>query len=75
MSARARLLLVDDDPGLLRLLGMRLSSEGFQVATAASGAEALRQLQKEPADVVISDLRMDTERGAQPLQRAAAESR
>ena len=56
---RARLLLVDDDPGLLRLLGMRLSSEGFQVATAASGAEALRQLQKEPADVVISDLRMD----------------
>lgn len=59
MSARARLLLVDDDPGLLRLLGMRLSSEGFQVATAASGAEALRQLQKEPADVVISDLRMD----------------
>ena len=59
MSARARLLLVDDDPGLLRLLGMRLSSEGFQVVTAASGAEALRQLQKEPADVVISDLRMD----------------
>lgn len=59
MSARARLLLVDDDPGLLRLLGMRLSSEGFQVATAVSGAEALRQLQKEPADVVISDLRMD----------------
>ncbi|MFR0655894.1 two-component system response regulator GlrR [Pantoea sp. SIMBA_079] len=59
MSSRARLLLVDDDPGLLRLLGMRLTSEGFQVATAASGAEALRQLQKEPADVVISDLRMD----------------
>ncbi len=59
MTSRARLLLVDDDPGLLRLLGMRLSSEGFQVATAASGAEALRQLQKEPADVVISDLRMD----------------
>nr|WP_314685960.1 two-component system response regulator GlrR [uncultured Pantoea sp.] len=58
MSSRARLLLVDDDPGLLRLLGMRLTSEGFQVATAASGAEALRQLQKEPADVVISDLRM-----------------
>ncbi len=42
----ARLLLVDDDPSLLKLLGMRLSSEGYQVTTAASGPEALRLLQK-----------------------------
>ena len=55
----ARLLLVDDDPGLLKLLGMRLSSEGYQVATAPSGPDALRLLQKEKIDLVISDLRMD----------------
>ncbi|WP_187487362.1 two-component system response regulator GlrR [Duffyella gerundensis] len=55
----ARLLLVDDDPGLLTLLGMRLTSEGFQVTTAASGPEALRQLDKEKVELVISDLRMD----------------
>ncbi|PKH21856.1 two-component system response regulator GlrR [Enterobacterales bacterium CwR94] len=55
----ARLLLVDDDPSLLKLLGMRLSSEGFTVTTAASGQEALRLLFKEPIDLVISDLRMD----------------
>ena len=30
----ARLLLVDDDPGLLKLLGMRLVSEGYSVVTA-----------------------------------------
>lgn len=54
-----RLLLVDDDPGLLTLLGMRLTSEGFQVTTAASGPEALRQLDKEKVELVISDLRMD----------------
>jgi two-component system response regulator GlrR len=59
MKQAARLLLVDDDPGLLKLLGMRLSSEGYQVATAASGPEALRHLQKEKIDLVISDLRMD----------------
>ncbi len=59
MNQRAHLLLVDDDPGLLKLLGMRLSSEGYQVTTAASGPEALRQLQKERVDLVISDLRMD----------------
>ncbi|MEQ4531656.1 MAG: two-component system response regulator GlrR [Mixta sp.] len=55
----ARLLLVDDDPALLKLLGMRLISEGFQVATAGSGPDALRQLNKEKVDLVISDLRMD----------------
>jgi len=55
----ARLLLVDDDPSLLKLLGMRLSSEGYQVTTAASGPDALRLLQKEQIDLVISDLRMD----------------
>lgn len=55
----ARLLLVDDDPSLLKLLGMRLSSEGFSVTTAESGPEALRVLNRDTLDLVISDLRMD----------------
>ncbi|WP_340607893.1 two-component system response regulator GlrR [Xenorhabdus bharatensis] len=61
MTARnpAHLLLVDDDPSLLKLLGMRLISEGFRVTTVESGHEALRTLLKEKVDLVISDLRMD----------------
>ncbi|MFC0140568.1 two-component system response regulator GlrR [Erwinia mallotivora] len=55
----ATLLLVDDDPSLLKLLGMRLGSEGFRVLTAESGPEALRILPREKTDLVISDLRMD----------------
>lgn len=55
----ANLLLVDDDPGLLKLLGMRLTSEGFHILTAQSGQEALKLLSKEKIDLVISDLRMD----------------
>ncbi|MGL5106975.1 MAG: sigma 54-interacting transcriptional regulator, partial [Plesiomonas shigelloides] len=55
----ASLLLVDDDPSLLRLLGMRLNSEGFQVETALNGQEALRILERDKIDLVISDLRMD----------------
>ncbi|THD54529.1 two-component system response regulator GlrR [Enterobacteriaceae bacterium ML5] len=55
----ASLLLVDDDPSLLKLLGMRLTSEGFRVTTAESGAEALRVLYRERIDLVLSDLRMD----------------
>ncbi|WP_410013993.1 two-component system response regulator GlrR [Sodalis sp. C49] len=55
----AHLLLVDDDTSLLKLLGMRLTSEGFTVTTAESGQDALRVLAREKIDLVISDLRMD----------------
>ncbi|HDG8092583.1 TPA: two-component system response regulator GlrR [Klebsiella oxytoca] len=61
----ARLLLVDDDPGLLKLLGMRLVSEGYSVVTAESGPEALRTLSRDKVDLVISDLRMDEMDGLQ----------
>lgn len=61
----ARLLLVDDDRGLLKLLGMRLVSEGYSVVTAESGPEALRVLGREKVDLVISDLRMDEMDGLQ----------
>ncbi|UNK30597.1 two-component system response regulator GlrR [Serratia plymuthica] len=44
---------------MLKLLGMRLTSEGFHVTTAESGQEALRLLGREQIDLVISDLRMD----------------
>lgn len=61
----AKLLLVDDDPGLLKLLGMRLTSEGYSVVTAESGAEGLRVLGREKIDLAISDLRMDEMDGMQ----------
>lgn len=61
----ASLLLVDDDPGLLKLLGMRLTSEGYRVVTAQSGPEGLKALMRERVDLVISDLRMDEMDGMQ----------
>ncbi|EOX8510455.1 two-component system response regulator GlrR [Salmonella enterica subsp. arizonae] len=61
----AHLLLVDDDPGLLKLLGMRLASEGYSVVTAESGQEGLRILNREKVALVISDLRMDEMDGMQ----------
>ncbi|MFV8909428.1 two-component system response regulator GlrR [Enterobacter hormaechei] len=61
----AHLLLVDDDPGLLKLLGMRLVSEGYSVVTAESGQEGLKVLSREKIDLVISDLRMDEMNGLQ----------
>lgn len=61
----AHLLLVDDDPGLLKPLGLHLTSEGYSVVTAESGAEGLRVLNREKVDLVISDLRMDEMDGMQ----------
>ncbi len=53
------ILLVDDDPGLLRLLSIRLKSAGYQVNTAESGERALAMLAVHRPDLIITDLRMD----------------
>lgn len=55
----AKILLVDDDLSLLKLLSLRLESAGHQVTTAVSGEEALLHLQEITPDLVLSDLRMD----------------
>jgi two-component system response regulator GlrR len=54
-----RVLIVDDDPSLLRLLSIRLSAAGYQVESAASAKIALGILQNFIPEVVISDLRME----------------
>lgn len=55
---QARLLLVDDDPSLLRLMTLRLEGEGYQVISADCAETALGLLAKHTVDVVLSDLRM-----------------
>jgi two-component system response regulator GlrR len=50
--------VVDDDPGLLRLLSIRLSSAGYSVDTATEGKEALTRITANRPDLVITDLRM-----------------
>ncbi|SMF36349.1 sigma 54-interacting transcriptional regulator [Pseudobacteriovorax antillogorgiicola] len=59
MTQHGKILLVDDDEGLLKLLKMRLVSEGFVVETATDGVQCLQRLDIFEPDVLISDLRMD----------------
>ena len=54
-----KILLVDDDPGLLRLLSIRLRAEGYEVEAVESAHDALAVLNRFSPDLVISDLRMD----------------
>ena len=58
-SRRCRVLLVDDDPDLLRLLSLRLQSAGYEVQTASSGGEALSMMGVSRPQAVITDLRME----------------
>jgi two-component system, NtrC family, response regulator GlrR len=54
----ARILIVDDDPALLRLLSLRLREEGHEAIAAASGEAALAQLDQALPQLLITDLRM-----------------
>jgi two-component system response regulator GlrR len=57
-TSRGRILLVDDDPGLLRLLSIRLRAEQYEVEAVESAKEALAALPRFRPDLVITDLRM-----------------
>ena len=57
-NSNPNLLLVDDDKSLLRLLTIRLEGEGYDVTAVEDGQSALRKLQNDSFDVVLSDLRM-----------------
>ncbi len=54
----ARILVVDDDPGLRRLLTIRLKSERYAVEAVGSGTAALEAMGRFRPDLVVSDLRM-----------------
>jgi DNA-binding NarL/FixJ family response regulator len=53
-----RLLVVDDEPNLLRAVAACLKAEDYEVSTARSGYEALMQLAEAVPDLIISDIRM-----------------
>ena len=53
-----RLLVVDDEPNLLRAVAACLKAEDYEVSTARSGHEALMKLAESVPDLIISDIRM-----------------
>jgi two-component system phosphate regulon response regulator PhoB len=51
-----RVLIVDDDPDIVRLVSYNLSHAGFDVQTASTGRAALELVQKQPPDLVVLDV-------------------
>lgn len=70
--AGKRVLYIDDDQGLCRLVQKSLARHGFVVSTANAGAEGLARLGAEPFDIVALDHHMPGETGLQILQQIRA---
>lgn len=69
----SKLLIVDDELGMRQFLTHLFQREGHEVRVAASGGEALEMLKAEPADLIISDVRMPDINGIE-LLRAVRET-
>ena len=62
--ARARILVVDDDPMITQLVTDMLSLDGYRVETVSNGVAALEKVQGRPYDLILTDLHMPELDGA-----------
>jgi two-component system NtrC family sensor kinase len=66
----SKLLLIDDEESILRVLSLSLKSDGHEVTTAQNGEEGLRLFQEETPDIVLTDLKMPGMDGLEVLKKA-----
>ena len=71
---RRTIALVDDDQNILTSVSMALEAEGYSVRTYTTGAEALRALTTQPADLAILDIKMPRMDGMELLNRLRRQS-
>lgn len=69
MSDKCDLLVVDDNPGVLRLLQEAFGEEGFQVVTAKSGKQALETVARIKPRAVLLDMKMPGMDGVETLKK------
>jgi two-component system KDP operon response regulator KdpE len=73
--ARVRVLVVDDEPAMLRALRINLRVRRYDVTTAATGREALTEAERRPPDAVILDLGLPDADGIEVIRRLRGLSR
>jgi adenylate cyclase len=74
MRDPARILVVDDVPDNVDILQMRLESQGYEVATAADGLEALHKIRELLPDLVLLDIMMPKMDGIETVKRLKADT-
>ncbi len=70
-----RIMVVDDEPDICKLLKRVLETEGFAVITASSGAECLAKLRSEKADLLLIDFFMPGMSGRELLEEIRKDSK
>lgn len=64
-----KILLVDDEPDILEIVGYNLSAEGYKVITAENGADAVKKAKKEHPQLIILDVMMPDMDGIEACER------
>ncbi len=64
-----KILVIDDEPDLVRALGMRLSSRGYEVSTAYDGVQAMSKITSESPDLVLLDIHLPAGNGYRICER------
>lgn len=67
-AANHKILIVDDQTGVRRLLFETFTEEGFQVETASSGVDALKKIAAQTPDLVLLDIKMPVMNGLATLR-------
>jgi DNA-binding response OmpR family regulator len=75
MNAKKKVLVVDDEPGILRFVSTSLTLAGYDVATTGSGEEALELVKSQNPDIVLLDILMHPVNGFDVLEQLRTFSR
>jgi len=70
-----KVLVVDDEPGILKVLKIKLRHHGFEALTTTSGEEAIEMVRSQQPDVVLLDILMPKVTGLEVLDRVREFSR
>ena len=73
-KARPKVLVIEDEEGLLEILELNFRSAGYQVATAADGLAGWQQFEREEPDLLVLDLNLPQISGFRLLELVRSES-
>ncbi|MDY6793845.1 MAG: response regulator [Actinomycetota bacterium] len=73
--ARRRILIVDDDPDLVRILSVNLMADGFDVSTAFDGVSAVMCAHRDQPDLIVLDIKMPAGDGFSVVERLKSSNR
>ena len=75
MAEKTRILLVDDEPSIVKMVGKRLEEEGFEVLLAMDGQDGLKKAQTESPELIILDLMLPKVNGYEVCTMLKQDSR